>query len=305
MAIFLGIDCGATHLRIGLVSETGELISSKITNSPLRHQPENLARIVKDNLGGIGKIEEIGGIGIGVPGPLDMEHGLILSSSNLANVAPINIVSQFERVFNKKVYLDRDTIVGLIGEAWQGGAVDCKDVIMLTLGTGVGGAIMEGGEIERGADGRAGEIGHMYLGIDGFTRSEVLASPTRSAQTVEKLRPLDLRGSIHKCGLGHVNCFEALMHSTEDLDELGTILGYALASIVDIFNPEKIIIGGGMIKKGNFLTKAIEVMKQVGMKPAVDTAQVEYAKLKDMAGVMGAAKLAMDNDNHQNTQRVN
>ena len=95
------------------------------------------------------------------------------------------------------------------------------------------------------------------------------------------------------------------MHSTEDLDELGTILGYALASIVDIFNPEKIIIGGGMIKKGNFLTKAIEVMKGVGMKPAVDTAQVEYAKLKDMAGVMGAAKLAMDNDNHQNTQRVN
>lgn len=309
MSIILGIDCGATNLRVGLVTEDGELLDRKVIASPLKHEPERLADKVKVIVSAIGDLNQIEGIGIGVPGPLDIEKGLILPSSNIGNVTPINLRIQFERLFSKKIQIDRDTNVALIGEAWKGGAVGFKNVIMLTLGSGVGGAIMEHGEIEHGSKGRAGELGHMILSIAPVDNTPHLlsnASVLRSdksdlgyAPPVAESRDRGVRRSspsAPSCGLGHEGCLEALINSTDDLDEIGTYLGYGLVNIVDIFNPEKVLIGGGKIRMGDFLTKAIAVMKEVGMKPAVDEVSIEYAKLKDMAGVLGAAKLVYDSN---------
>lgn len=256
---YLGIDCGATNLRIGLFDEQENLLNKWKIPSPLKNQPEKLADIIKEQIGDI----QVQSIGIGVPGPLDLENGSILQSPNLGNQQPIKISSQFESVFHKKIQLDRDTNVALLGEAWKGGAQGLKDVVMLTLGSGVGGAIMINGEIEHGESGKAGELGHMIIGGNGV------------------------------CGLGHKGCLEGMINSTQDLNEIGTYLGLGLANIVDIFNPEKIIIGGGKVNLGDFLTKAMEVMKENGMKPAVDEVLVEYAKLKDDSGIYGAAKLLL------------
>lgn len=275
MAKFLGIDCGATNLRIGIVDQEGKLLSHKISPSPLKTEPEKLAGIVKDLVRDMG---DINGIGIGLPGPLDLKNGIILPSSNLGNIAPIIVRQKFELTFNCLISLDRDTNVALLGEVWKGAAKGCQDVIMLTLGSGVGGAILEGGEIERGESGKAGEIGHMYLQVKS-----------------EKLKVKNLP----KCGLGHEGCLEALIASADNMDELAFYLGYGLSNIVDIFNPEKVIIGGGKLKMGDFLPKAVKIMKETGMKPAVDEVGVEYAKLGSMAGVYGAAKLVYDNN--QNT----
>lgn len=269
MARFLGIDCGATNLRFGLVDESGKLLSIKRLSSPLKHQPETLPQIIKDQSREIGEID---GIGLGIPGPLDLEKGLVLPSANLGNITPINIKAKFESLFNTTIYLGRDTNVALLGEVWQGAGLGCKEVVMLTLGSGVGGAIMVNGELDEGMSGKAGEIGHIYLEV----RNEKWEV-----------------GELPKCGLGHEGCFEALVNSAANLEELSIYLGYGLASIVDIFNPEKIIIGGGKLWLGDFLPKAIEVMKDTGMKPAVDDVRVEYAKLKDVSGVYGAARLAI------------
>ncbi len=284
MATFLGIDCGATNLRIGFVDKAGKLLSSKKLPSPLRYQPENFAQIIKDQVRG----QAFDDIGIGVPGPLDFKKGLILPSSNLGNITPIPILTKFEMVFNRKIYLDRDTNVALIGEAWVGGAKGLKEVVMITLGTGVGGAIMVEGKIERGEGGMAGELGHMYIEIENL-RFKIENLP--------------------RCGLGHEGCLEAMINSAKGLDDLATYLGYGLASIVDIFNPQKIIIGGGKMQFGlsavrlsspsksdwrsDFLPAAIRIMKQKGVKPPVDKVQVSYAKLGEWSGVYGAARLAM------------
>ncbi len=264
MGRFLGIDCGATNLRIGLLDETGRLLNKWKINSPLKTNPNQFAQIVKKEIGDI----EFECIGVGVPGPLDLETGSILPSANLGNTKPIEVTRQFEAVFDIKIYLDRDTNVALLGEAWKGAAVGLKDVIMLTLGSGVGGAIMTNGQIEHGESGKAGELGHMIIGGNKI------------------------------CGLGHEGCLEGMINSTNDLDEMGTYLGLGLANIVAIFNPEKIIIGGGKInfslsasRRSDFLTKAIQAMKEKGMKPAVDEVVVEYAKLKDDSGIYGAVKL--------------
>lgn len=261
MADYLGIDCGGTNLRAGIVSKDGELIESWKVSSPLKTNPQSFAEIIKATVDGA----EFEAIGIGVPGPLDLEKGLILISSNLENKEPLEIVDQVKAIFKKDVSFDRDTIIALIGEAWVGSAIGAKNVVMLTLGTGVGGAAMINGEIERGADGKAGEIGHMIIDSE----------------------------SNKECGLGHKGCLEAMINGTEALDELATFLGLGLANIVDIFNPEKIIIGGGKLAMGDFLPQAIQVMKDNGVKPTVDEVIIEYAKLGEWSGVIGAAKLAI------------
>lgn len=281
--IYVGIDCGATNLRVGLVDKEGKLLDSIQTHSPLKTDPSSLAQMVKAQLEKM-EIKDVEGVGIGVPGPLDLGKGIILPSANIKNQEAIDIRGQFERVFNRplrqladaerllrnsKIYLDRDTNVALLGEVWQGGAVGLKHVVMLTLGSGVGGAVMVNGEIDRGENGQAGELGHMIIQL-----------PINNYQ-------------LPICGLGHEGCLEAWINSAKNIEELGTYLGYGLANIVDIFNPQKILIGGGKIHGGDFLPLAVAVMKEKGMKPAVDEVEVEYAKLKDDSGIYGAARLAM------------
>lgn len=261
----MGIDCGATNLRIGIFDEKGNLLQKKQVSSPLKTKSDQFAQIIKKQLASPSQTWEIKAMGVGVPGPLDLEKGLILPSANLGNYEPIDLKKQFGAEFNVPIFFDRDTNLALLGEVWQGGAVGAKEVVMLTLGSGVGGAIMTGGEIDRGSSGRAGEIGHMIIQMQ----------------------------NPPKCGLGHQGCLEAWINSAKDLDQLGTYLGYGLANIVDIFNPQKILIGGGKLNLGDFLPKAIAVMIEKGMKPAVDEVEVVYAKLGEWSGVYGAARLAM------------
>jgi glucokinase len=278
---FLGVDCGASNLRVGLVDDNGEVLGFEKITSPLRHQSDQFGQKVKDLATKIlndQKLVEsnIDGIGIGTPGPIN--DGQILKSSNIGNQEPINLRHQIELLFNSKVYFDLDGHVALRGEAWVGAASDSQDVVFLTLGTGVGGAIMDKGVIEEGSEGMAGELGHTYIA---------------TGDTEYKTEELPV------CGLGHKGCLEGYIKHAKDLDQIGYYLGIALANFVAIFNPQKIIIGGGMIKQGDFLPKAIDVMKQKGMHPEVDNVIVQYGQLGDLAGVIGAAKMALDATNRK------
>lgn len=275
MVIGVGVDCGATNLRVGVFNRDAQLLFSHKAPSPLKFKADKLALEVKNILESY-IVDfpnwQIQALGIGTPGPLDLEKGLILPSSNVGNKEPINLMDQFKLVFDTKLYFDRDTNLALWGEAWQGAAVGNQDVVMLTLGSGVGGALMVNGQIERGVGGKAGEIGHMVIGVENG-----------------QLKPQN----VPVCGLGHQGCLEAWINSAKDLDELGVYLGLGLANVVDIFNPEKIIIGGGKIWQGDFLPQAIKTMKEIGTEGAVDEVEVVYAKLKDESGVYGAGRLSL------------
>lgn len=277
MKTYLGIDCGATHLRIGLVDETANLLDSQVTNSPLKNNPQDFGLEVKKIINQKGW-KDFESCGVGTPGPIDIKLGTILPSANLKNDQPIEIVKQLKTVLDINTYFDRDTNLALLGESWIGAAKDFKDVVMLTLGSGVGGAIMIDGKIDRGQTGKAGEIGHMYIEIQNSTR-----------------QPADKTQNLPRCGLGHEGCLEAMVNGANDLDEMATYLGYGLANIVDILSPELIIIGGGKLKMGDFLPKAIEVMQERSIKPSVDAVFVRYAKLDDMSGVYGAAYFCIIN----------
>lgn len=276
MDVYVGIDCGATNCRVGLVSQEGHLLLSTKFHSPLKNNPLNFGQVIKEHLEQLLKPDwQLKAIGVGTPGPLNIEKGLLMPSSNLGNTEMVNLGDQFESLFDVPIYFDRDTNVALLGEAWVGAAKDAQDAVMLTLGSGVGGALLINGEIERGASGKAGEVGHMMIGIPESTAGDSQGVPV--------------------CGLGHNGCLEAWVNSAKDLEELSYYLGLGLANIVDIFNPQKIIIGGGKIHMGDFLPKAIEIMKDNGTKGAVDEVEVLYAKLGDSSGIYGAAKMAIDN----------
>ena len=270
----IGIDCGATHLRVGIVDEEGKIIGFEKSHSPLREDPHNFGKQIKDMARKIFDqthfVEsEIAAIGVGVPGPIDYENGTLLTASNIHNQSPIDFKHQLETYFNSNIYFDRDTHIALVGEVWKGAATDSKNVVMLSLGTGIGGAIIIDGKLIHGSSGWAGEMGHMILQVKNGQELPV-------------------------CGFGHPGCFEAFVKNAKDLEELGYYVGIGLVNVVDFLNPEKIIIGGGMILQGDFLPQAIKTMKEKGVKPAVDEVIVEYSKLGDLAGVIGAAKLALD-----------
>ena len=100
-------------------------------------------------------------------------------------------------------------------------------------------------------------------------------------------------GADSVCGLGHKGCFEGMLNSAQDIDHFVTYLGWGLANIVDIFDPQKIIIGGGKLSIGNFLPKALEIMIVNSIRESADDVQVVYAKLGDLSGIYGGARLAM------------
>ncbi len=269
----LGVDCGATNMRVGIVDEQGNVLAFEKVPSPLKSEPEKFAHKIKEItqtlLKGTELLErDIDRIGLGVPGPIDFEKGEILRSSNLGNQQPINFKHQLELLFDSKIYFDRDTNVALRGEAWLGAAADSLNVVMLTLGTGVGGAIIINGQLQQGSEGMAGEIGHMFIEVENCD-------------------------FVPKCGLGHKGCLESFIKSAQNLSEISRYLGIALVNIVDILNPEKIIVGGGMIMEGDFLPGAVKVMKEKGIQPSADQVIVQYTKLGDLSGVIGAAKMAL------------
>ncbi len=276
--MYIGIDCGASHLRVGLISEEGEVLGFEQSNSPLSSNPGQFGQIIKETAAKLAltkkiDLEQVKAIGVGVPGPIDFAQGSILTSSNIGNSSPIPVKDQLHLAFARPTFIDRDTDVALRGEAWKGNARLSKDIIMLSLGTGVGGAIMINGKVDQGSHGMAGEIGHTYIEFEN-SKFEIRNLPA--------------------CGLGHKGCLEAFIKHAKSLEEVSLYLGLGLANMVDIFNPERIIISGGMLKQGDFLPKAIQVMKQKGMHPGVDQVLVEYAALGEIAGVIGAAKLAKD-----------
>ncbi len=271
MHVYIGVDCGATNLRVGLFDKNGTLLVKSKVPSPLKIQPEQLAYFTKEQLLALQKnipdaVVEVKGIGVGTPGPVDFETGAILPSANLGNSQPIYICNQFNKEFTCHTSIERDTNIALIGEMWQGQGVGKKEVVMLTLGSGVGGAVVINGELDHGKSGKAGEIGHMIIDAQNL--------PT--------------------CGLGHQGCFEAMINSAKNLDQFSTYLGYGLANIVDIFNPEMIIIGGGKIAMGDFLPDAVKVMKKAAMNKASLEVSVVYAKLGEWSGIYGGAKMALD-----------
>lgn len=306
-----GVDIGGTTCKIGFFETSGTLLDRwEIKTNTINNGEsilEDVAKAVDNKLAqeAVSK-DEVQGIGIGVPGPVK-STGVVNKCVNLG-WGIVDVEEELTAKTGLKVKAGNDANVAALGEMWQGGAKGCKDVVMVTLGTGVGGGIIIDGKIVSGFNGAGGEIGHITVNEDeielcGCGKCGCLEQYTSATGIVRmakrKLAITSQDTSLKKFQEPSAkDIFDEAKAGDEvalDLvDELGEILGTALANISCVVNPEIIVIGGGVSKAGDILIETIRKHYIEKAFHACRETKFSAASLGNDAGMFGCVELLLD-----------
>lgn len=309
----IGIDVGGTTVKIGLFETTGELLEKwevKTRKEELgRYILEDVAASVKAKLAEKGiEEEDVVGAGIGVPGPI-LPDGYVEVCVNLGwkDKNPVRELSAL--LDGLPVRGGNDANVAALGEMWQGGGKGYTDIVMITLGTGVGGGVIIDEKIIAGKHGLGGEIGHIhirdeeteYCNCGGVGCVEQVASATGIAREARRKmaaseKPSALR--IHGDNVSAKNVLDAAKKgdelAVEVVETMGHYLGVALSHAALMVDPEIFVIGGGVSKAGQFLIDVINKHYAKFMPISENRGTITLALLGNDAGIYGAARLVLD-----------
>ena len=307
----VGIDIGGTTVKLGLFDLNGELLDKWEIETRKTEKGRYILSDIAKSIEGILnerkiKKEEVLGVGVGVPGPVK-EDGTVLGCVNLG--WPVfNVSTELEMILGLPVKVANDANIAALGEMFKGGGKGYKNMIMVTLGTGVGGGVIINGKVLAGNNGAGGEIGHIsvnphekiscncgkkgcleqYASATGIVK---LAKDALEKENCEsKLR--DIKEITAKDIFDFAKENEQL--SLEVVDKFASILGRALANISCICDPEVFVIGGGVSKAGDILIdKVKQYYRENAFHATVDT-KFKVAKLGNDAGIFGGAKLSLE-----------
>ncbi|HEY8256466.1 MAG TPA: ROK family protein [Gemmatimonadales bacterium] len=319
MRFVLGIDIGGTNLVVGSVAEDGSALRAFGTEPT---HAESGATAVVDRLvalaeRAIAKTKkeipgaEIAGVGVGAPGPLDTKSGVVLLTPNLGWVnMPLRQIIH-DRL-GLETALDNDANCAVLGEWWVGAARGARHAIGITIGTGIGGGLILDGKLYHGASDVAGEIGHTTIDTEGrrckcgnYGCLEAYASgPNIAMRAVETLQagadsllPSKVGGDLTKITAQTV--YEAAQEgdelALEVVNDTAKFLGAGIANLLNVFNPEVVVVCGGVTLAGDHLFVPLrrEVARRA-FKPAVQACRIVPGELINTAGVYGAAKVFLD-----------
>ena len=306
-----GVDIGGTTIKMSLFEMTGHMVDKwEIPTNTSDHGSSILddvaagieGRLVSD---GISK-EDVEGIGIGVPGPV-VEDSVVVCCVNLG-WGRVDVAKELSEKTGLKVRVGNDANVAALGEMWQGGGKGYKNVIMITLGTGVGGGIIIDGKIINGSNGAGGEIGHVFVdeaeeekcGCGKCGCLEQYASATGIVRLAKRALAADGRDSAlrsvenlsAKAVADAAKAGDAL--ALEVLEKMGKILGTALANAACIVDPEVFVIGGGVSKAGTIITEVIRKYYIERAFQSCRNADFALAQLGNDAGVYGCVYLLLN-----------
>jgi glucokinase len=306
----VGIDVGGTNVVAGTIAEDGSEILGLVSEPTLPDQGADavVARIVKLARASMAQArgKEIAGVGIGSPGPLNTKTGVVLLTPNLGWVN-MPLRDRVSSALGMQATLDNDANCAIFGEWWRGAARGSAHVVGLTIGTGIGGGIVLGGEIYHGVSDIAGEFGHMTIDANGRRCKcgndgclEAYASgPAIAARAVEGIQagaetslPQYVGGDLSRITAQVV--YEAAhdgdTYALEMVHDTATLLGAGVSSIVNIFNPEVVVICGGVTLAGDKLFAPLRSeVKRRAFKPAWEACRIVPGALTGTAGVYGAA----------------
>ena len=304
-----GIDIGGTTVKCGVFTVKGELlekweIPTRTENNGAAILPDVADTVLKKiQEKGLAK-EEIAGIGIGVPGPVN-EQGEVPGAVNL-HWGYVNLVGDMEKMTGLRVKAGNDANVAALGEMWKGGGAGCQSIVMVTLGTGVGGGIINNGKIVTGAHGAGGEIGHIHVTDDVECNCncgnhgclEQVTSATGITYLANRRLKKDDRPSMLRGGeVNAKTVFDAVKAgdelAKEVAEEFGKYLGTALASVACVADPEVFVIGGGVSKAGQIILDYIKKYYAQYAFMTCKQAGFALAKLGNDAGIYGAAKMLL------------
>ena len=309
----IGIDVGGTSVKIGLFETTGELLDKWEVKTRKENGGANILPDVAASIRG--KLQERGlelkrdivGAGLGVPGPV-LPDGSVEVCVNLGwrNINPQKELS--ELLDGIPVKSGNDANVAALGEMWQGGGKGCRDLVMITLGTGVGGGVIIDQKIIAGRHGLGGEIGHIHVrdeetehcNCGGVGCLEQVSSATGIAREARRRMAATDKDSVLRKAGDRVTAKDVLDAAKEG-DELalevtetvGHYLGVALATASMIVDPEVFVIGGGVSRAGQFLLDVIRKYYEQFTPISKNKARIVLATLGNDAGIYGAARLIL------------
>lgn len=304
-----GVDVGGTTVKMGLFDVEGTVLDK--WEIPTRTE-ENGKNILPDIAESIQEklceksifTEEVAGVGVGIPGPVDSE-GNALVAVNLG-WGKKAISKELTELLHMPVKAGNDANVAALGEMWCGGGKGYNSIVAVTLGTGVGGGIIINGNILNGTTGAGGEIGHIHLndeeteicGCKGHGCLEQYASATGVVRLANrKLESSDKPSVLREQEVTAKTVFDAVKAkdelAMEIADEFGFYLGKGLAIVASVVNPELFVIGGGVSKAGNVILEYIEPYYKKYVFPGSLDTKFALAALGNDAGIYGAAKLVL------------
>lgn len=304
----IGIDLGGTNLRAAAIDQDGKMLAKISGSTPVASGPEP---VVADMADSVEKLraqfgrDHLAGIGAGVPGNIDMAKGVIVGWGNMPIFNGYAMRDELSKRLNAKVILENDANAAALGEQWMGAGRGVKDLVLLTLGTGIGGGIIVGGRILHGQIGMAGELGHITISPNGNPcgcGNRGCVEKHASATAVSAMARL--------LGLGHdltaKQVYDLARHTDQPGNDrareifkvMGEALGIALAGLVNIFNFPLYLLGGGVVAAWDFFAPAMieEVTRRsYTYRSTLQTAptRIEPAQLGGDAGLFGAACLPL------------
>ncbi len=304
-AYYVGVDVGGTTVKMGLFSDTGELLEKWEIKTRKENNGENILPDVVES------IEEkraerggnIKGIGVGIPGPVT-DDGVILKCANLGwDVFSVkNTVAGLTGVGNVKV--GNDANVAALGEMWKGGGRGYDSIVMVTLGTGVGGGIIHKGKILTGSKGAGGEIGHTKVEIN---ETEVCGCGNKgcleqyaSATGIVRLAKKYMKADSCLAGRDRISAkmiFDEAKagdaYCQETVERFGRYLGIALSNVAHVVDPEAFVIGGGVSRAGEIILNVVEKYYNENAMFALKDKEFRLAELGNDAGIYGAVRMVL------------
>lgn len=294
-----GVDIGGTTCKIGFFDTTGVLLDKWEIPTNTDNAGEailaDVARAIAEKLEreAINR-EEVQGIGVGVPGAVT-EYRIVHGCENLG-WETVEVARELEQLTGLSVKVENDANMAVLGEMWKGGAAGSKNVLLATLGTGVGAGIISDGRIVTGFAGGAGEIGHMVVDYNETEQCSCgkygcLEQYASATGVVRLAKRRGMRGTAK-------DIFDAAKTGDEDafavVDEVCKILGIALANVACTLNPEVIVIGGGVSKAGDILIRHVQKHFEKYVFYACKDVRFALAALGNDAGIWGCVRLLLN-----------
>jgi glucokinase len=318
----IGVDLGGTAVKVGLVDSEDQLLSSVQLDTEAADGPDHVIARIVDGIRRLDPpVEDLSGIGIGAPGSVNLERTTVTTPPNFPGWSEVDLSRNIRDRIGPglPVIVDNDANVAALGSAYFGAGKSFESFLMVTLGTGVGGAIIYNRRLFRGTTGGAGELGHVSIDYDGPKAAAgipgvieaYLGQRFLSGHAVERLRSRP-ESSLHELAMNQpleltpLHLYQAARAGDEAAADIlawaGHKLGWGLGSAVNLLDIRKIVIGGGMSAAGDLIIEpARRALKEVVMPGLSDGLEIVRETLGNQAGMLGAAQLAF---NHAREHRV-
>lgn len=294
---WIGIDIGGTAIKSCILDENGNI--KKELTEPTPQNLEGLKKKIKEILCNLSLNQNPSGVGIGIAGFIDMKEWILRRSPNIRFLDGIELLSFFKEIIDTPFTVDNDANMAAWGEFKRGAGVGVKNMVHITLGTGVGSGIIIDGNLFHGSSGYGAEFGHTVVNPDGIPCNCGGKGCVETEASASKI----VRNYLELTGKKENLSSENIYHLAKNGDRLaieafriaGYYLGIGLSNLINLLNPELIVLGGGVISAGEFIMKPVtEEIERRTIKFSLQNVKIVPALLGNKAGMLGAGLWAME-----------